>query len=213
MTAGGPFVGTAFENEQELLSFMRPLHDPIEGAFDFIFPVGMLINETIGNITYTRTDAEEEQYWRGLNIIGCLTPESCDYALMASPSNGTNGVDPQNFVNKLFEDSFWDKFFCYYRSWNYFCEVEPYHFNVTNTHTARNRRAADSYDTSSYPNSCCNHVPYNTDEFDCCPGGYLPDYLKPVGACPPPPPTPSPLFLSRLSPSAWAWSSRCAHLP
>ena len=86
LTAGGPFVGSAFENEQELLKFMRPLHDPITGGFDFVFAVGMLRDEVIGKIVYERSDEEEEQYWRGLNIIGCLNPEACDYALMASPS-------------------------------------------------------------------------------------------------------------------------------
>jgi hypothetical protein len=86
LTAGGIFVGSSFENEEELLSFMRPIHDPIEDGFDFVFPVGMATGEQIGQNDFSRTEEEDIQFWRGMNIIGCLNPEACDYTLMASPS-------------------------------------------------------------------------------------------------------------------------------
>ena len=78
---------------------MRPIHDPINDGFDFVFPVGMATGERFGEIEFERTKEEDNQFWRGMNIIGCLNPEACDYTLMASPSgeNGKKGLDPKVF--------------------------------------------------------------------------------------------------------------------
>lgn len=172
LTVGDVFVGSNFENEEELLNFMRPIHDPINDGFDFVFPVGMATGEQIGRIDFSRTEAEDTQFWRGMNIIGCLNPEACDYTLMASPSgNNPNGVDPSAFYEQLMQDSFWDKYFCYYRQWNYFCDIQPYERNEYDIARAvRNKRAAKS--KSDYkPNSCCGSVPFNDEEETCCSPG------------------------------------------
>jgi len=176
LTAGGIFVGSSFENEEELLSFMRPIHDPIEDGFDFVFPVGMATGEQIGQNDFSRTEEEDIQFWRGMNIIGCLNPEACDYTLMASPSgNNPNGVDPKEFYEQLMQDSFWDKYFCYYRHWNYFCNIQPFERTEYDiARTVRNKRSAKSQ--SGYkPNSCCGNVPFNDEDETCCyPGNVQP---------------------------------------
>ncbi|CAG5077637.1 Oidioi.mRNA.OKI2018_I69.PAR.g8774.t1.cds [Oikopleura dioica] len=173
LTAGDVFVGKSFENEAELLNFMRPIHDPINDGFDFVFPVGMATGERFGEIEFERTKEEDNQFWRGMNIIGCLNPEACDYTLMASPSGeNENGVDPFQFLTKLMDDAFWDKYFCYYRHWNFFCDIQP--FERTQFDIARSVRNKRSTKRNGYkPNSCCGHIPYNDQHESCCSPGHV----------------------------------------
>ena len=93
---------------------MRPIHDPINDGFDFVFPVGMATGEQIGRIDFSRTEAEDTQFWRGMNIIGCLNPEACDYTLMASPS-GNNRKFELRFVALIF-CSEWSRSKCVLRA-------------------------------------------------------------------------------------------------